>query len=297
MRAAWWVLFGLGLAGCSNDLPVQSFIDKLRVLGVQAEPATVAPDHTGTMQTLTVGGATTSYLWLSCAIDLGATSTQPCGFGSPSRAALPPACGASQDGTLCTLGTDATTMVTPTSALIPAAELLVTYVVADAGDATSCYLETLANSGLPTEPDHCVISYKRVSVGTTPNENPTLAAFELTLADGAVVGLDGTSRIAVPTKSATLHATRADDASELVGSDHEALSLSWFTDGGALDGGRSTFDPEGCSSQAQCATQVPVTDAMTKWKTGVPGDVHFWAVLRDDRGGIGWRTGLLTVTP
>ena len=297
MRASWWLLGGLGLAGCSNNLPIQSFIDKLRVLGVQAEPATVAPDQTSALRTLTVGGAASSYLWLSCAIEPGATSTQPCGFGAHLRGALPPACGASQDGTLCTLGTAATTMITPTSALLSAGELLVTYVVADAGDATSCYLETLADGGLPTEPDHCVISYKRVSVGTTLNENPALASFVLTLDDGAVVSLDGTSRIAIPTKSATLHTTRTDDASELVGSDHEALSLSWFTDGGALDGGRSTFDPKGCVSQAQCATEVPVTEATTKWKTAVAGDVYFWAVLRDDRGGIGWRSGMLTVTP
>ncbi|MEO9196607.1 MAG: hypothetical protein ABI445_23375 [Polyangia bacterium] len=299
MRRASWLLAALvvpGLGGCSSNLPVQSFVDKLRVLGIQAEPATVAPEQTTTLRTLTVGASAPSYLWLSCHVDPGATSTRPCGFGELSGSALPPACGATQDGTLCTLGTDATTTVTPTSALLSAGELLVTYVTADTGDATRCYLDTLANQGLPTEPDHCVIAYKRVSIGTTINANPTLAALDLTLADGTFEALDGTSTIAIPTKSATLHATRADDASELVDGDYEALSLSWLTNGGAIDGGRSTFDPDGCSSQADCATKMPSTEATTKWKTALPGDVRFWAVLRDDRGGIGWRSGVLTVT-
>ncbi len=292
MRHVW--LSAAFLCGCSDNLPAQSFIDKLRVLAIQAEPATVAPRQSTTLQTLTIGA--TSYLWLACRTDPGATSTTPCGFTELGRRALPAPCGATVDGTLCTLGHDATASVTPTAALLDAGELLVTYVAADS-DAAACYLGTLAHGGLPTDPDHCVIAYKRVGVSTATNRNPSLASFSFTLADGAAEPLDGTAEVAIPTKSATLHATRSDDASEIVDGHYEALSLSWFTDGGAIDGGRSTFDPDGCTTQSACATQVPVVEATTKWKTKAPGTVHFWAVLRDDRGGVGWRSGSLSVTP
>ena len=292
MRSLW--LCVVLLCGCSDNLPSQSFVDKLRVLAIQAEPAAVPPQQPTTLQTLTVGA--TSYLWLSCHVDPGATSTKPCGFAELDGSALPPACGASVDGTLCTLGHDATTTLVPTAALLDAGEILVTYVAAD-DSAERCYLDTLANAGLPTEPDHCVIAYKRVSVSTKKNLNPTLASFDLALADGTAEPLDGTSHIAIPTKSTTLRAMRSDDASELVDGSYEALSLSWFTDGGALDGGRSTFDPAGCRSQSACAMQVPTIEATTKWTTKAAGTVRFWAVLRDDRGGVGWRSGMLGVTP
>ena len=71
-------------AGCSNDLPTASHIDKLRVLAVKAEPPEVVPGAPSSLSALvvepllpqldaSVANPTVSYLWLACAIPPGAT--------------------------------------------------------------------------------------------------------------------------------------------------------------------------------------------------------------------------------
>ena len=322
-------------SGCDNDLPVASFVDKLRVLAVKAEPPEVAPgDHTK-LSVLAVEPAQPaqpvaplSALWLACLIPPGVTTPLPCGLdpGAPLGVALPTACGDSVDGQLCVLSTALEADLRPAKNILgsaTSATLLITVVVADTGGgAGACLLDTARNGGVPTAPDHCVISIKRVTVrdplvGTTaepagpPNHNPTLSRFDLVDADGTVRSLltgDAILPVAA-TKDAvtrTLTTLRTEDAAEQkADGTFEALSLSWFTTGGKIDGGRSTFDPPGCTSQDECAKQQPVTGASTSWnaptaasaalETDPNGQLRFWAVLRDDRGGVGWLAGSLAV--
>jgi hypothetical protein len=314
MRGVLALLF---LAGCNDNLPIASFVDKLRVLAVQASPPDAAPGTQVRLDPLVVepeqNTSTLSALWLACATDPGASSTLPCGFGVLDGSALPDPCDTTTDGTLCTIGTDLYSLVTPTNALV-GSQLLVTLVVTDdPNGAAACYLGTLKHNGLPTEPDRCVISYKRVTVSSTPsNHNPSIDQLLLVDKDGTEQSL--LSGDAMTTFSPddrhlvthTLAALRAADSAELESDGtYEAMSLSWFTDAGAIDGGRSSFDPPDCSSQLDCDQKVPPLSATTSWKAPTTtaataqlsssGRMHFWAVLRDDRGGVGWHTGVLTL--
>jgi hypothetical protein len=232
--------------------------------------------------------------------------------------------GAAASGELCILSTTLDASLTPAADLLGgdvSTELLVTVAVADTGaGAAACLLDTARNHGLPTEPDRCVISIKRVTVRdplraddahpfAPPNQNPTLDVFDLVDEDGTTRSLlDGESSVPpAPTHqdvSRKLGAVRSASAAEQKpDGGYEALSLSWFTTGGSIDGGRSTYDPPGCASQQECAMNPPADGAQTTWKaptadkaqtqTDADGRIRFWAVLRDDRGGVGWLEGTL----
>lgn len=83
--------------------------------------------------------------------------------------------------------------------------------------------------------------------------------------------------------------------------------MSWFTTAGHLDGGRSLYLPPGCNQPSDCTMQVPEDGADTLWFAPTAaqaagfvdpsGVVDFWAVIRDNRGGVGWRAGTLTLAP
>ena len=61
--------------------------------------------------------------------------------------------------------------------------------------------------------------------------------------------------------------------------------MSWFASGGTFDNdstGRAATDP------------TPSTD--DGWTApATAGTVHVWVVLRDDRGGVGWMSYVLSV--
>ncbi len=325
-----------GATGCENNLPVTSFVDKLRVLAVKAEPPEVAPGATSALSVLAVGPAQPSFpvaplsaIWLACRVPPGVATPLPCGLdpGELDGGALPPACGAEVDGTLCLLGESLTASVRPGRSLLGPSgtgTLFLTVAVADtAAGAAECMLSTAKNGALPTDPDRCVIADKRLVVsdplrpGTTdapagpPNQNPTLERLDLVDEDGTVRSLLGGDAQVPPSPEGSdtersLSVLRAEHAAEQkADGSYEALALSWFTNGGRIDGGRSDFDPPGCDSQAACASVAPVTGVKTTYVTptatkaatvaDAQGRMKIWAVLRDDRGGVGWLEGLLTV--
>ncbi len=319
------------LGGCNGDLPTASFVDKLRVLAVQADPPEVAPGDATTLRALavepaqpTVPTAPLSTLWLACRVPPGVTSPLPCGLnaGELDGTALPPACGAATAGELCVLGSDEKVTLTPSVGYLggdASGTALVTAVVADTGaGAAACLLETARNGGLPVEPDRCVLALKRVTVRDAlvpnadgrleaPNRNPALDRLYLVDEDGRVRSLlDDDAAVPPSTGDTSRHerlttARAADAAEQRADGTYEALALSWFTTGGAIDGGRATFDPPGCGSQDDCARLPPVSYADTSWTSPTmdraageidpDGRVRFWAVLRDDRGGVGWIAG------
>ena len=93
------------------DLPAASFIDKLRVLAVRAEPPEVAPGETTALDLLAVeplvqqldGGAAEplTAVWLACPLPTGAATVAPCGLGSGSAVATPPSCKDQPAAPLC----------------------------------------------------------------------------------------------------------------------------------------------------------------------------------------------------
>lgn len=310
------ILVTLSCAGaCSNGLPAASFIDKLRVLAVAAEPPELAPGETSALSLLAVeppvpmadGGAPRpiTAAWLACALAGGTPSLQSCATQS----------------TL--IGTELTASYSASAdALggVASVEVLITVAVADddAG-ALACLAELANDGGRPSNPDHCVVSLKRITIsdpaqraGGAVNHNPALADFVTTTPSGFAETLDGGGvwqYAPGPDKAAwDLIAHRAPDAAELKpDGTYEALSVSWFTTAGHLDASRSLYLPPGCATRAPCAGDPPEDGADTTWFAptqseaadvgGGDGRVDFWAVVRDDRGGVGWRAGSLTRTP
>jgi hypothetical protein len=331
MRALLTVAATLALlatGACSNDLPAASFIDKLRVLAVRAEPPEIAPGGTTALDLLAVeprvqqlDGAAPRPLtavWLACALPTGASTIAPCGVGSGGAMVTPPTCQDQPSAPLCLIGTDLTARYTADAGVLgdaPSTELLLTVAVADTdAGAAACLLDIANNGGLPTDPDHCVVSLKRLTVSAAPaNQNPTLADFYATTPSGYAEPLDdgnGVWQYAPGEDKAEWNiAAHRDDAAAEKKPDgtYEALTVSWFTTAGHLDGGRSLYLPEGCNTPSACADQLPETGADTTWfaptadqasgKVDAGGGVGFWAVIRDDRGGVGWRSGGLTLTP
>jgi len=333
-RALLAVAAALSLAAsgaCSSDLPAASFIDKLRVLAVRAQPPEVTPAQpTTTLDYLAVeprvpqldGGTAPSPLsavWLACALPSGTLTVAPCGVGGGlSATMIPPFCKDEPSAPLCIIGTDPTATYTPDASVLagaPSAEILLTVAVADTPDgAMGCLLDIANNDGLPTNPDHCVVALKRLTVSTSaaPNANPGFKQFYATTPSGYAIdfGSGGGPWQYAPGEdlaSWDIAAIRDDAAAERKpDGTYEALTVSWFTTAGHLDGGRSLYLPPGCNQPSQCETQVPEDGADTLWFAptqsqasgflDASGTVDFWAVLRDDRGGVGWTDGTLTLT-
>ncbi len=325
----------IALGGCNGDLPAASFVEKLRVLAVQADPPEVAPGETTSLRALAVEPAVSqsdgaaplpiSALWLACRIPAGVQAA-PCGLdpstGVPevSATSAPPLCADDPSASLCIVGTELSAQYTPDGAAIGSTgtgQLLLTLTVADdAGGATGCLTAVAENGGLPTDSDHCVIALKRLTVSTPEhlatnprNSNPTLVSFDLT-----PNGVDGGDEIDLIVDGGTgmftesgkqssgykIAVDRAAGSSEIKSDGtYESLILSWFTTSGSIDGGRSLFAPKNCDSQSACPKVEPSIESSTTWTAPTSdmyaktanGEVLFWAVLRDDRGGESWLAG------
>ena len=309
------VVMLVATAGCSNDLPAASFIDKLRVLAVQAESPEMAPGDTTALHVLAVeplvpsldGGAPRplTAVWLACALPAGTLTVEPCTIDS------------------VIIGTDLDASYSAAADALAggaaSTEVLITVAVADndAG-ALACIGDIANNNGLPTDPDHCVVSLKRVVVSdpaqrtVAVNANPALASFYATTPSGFAETLDddgGVWQYAPGEDLAAwdVAALRAGDAAQMkADGTYESLTVSWFTTAGHLDGGRSIYLPPGCDDPAACADQLPEDGADTTWFAPTQaqaagfvdgnGLVRLWAVIRDDRGGVGWREGSLALT-
>lgn len=334
VRLAWLLALVLlsPLVACDDKLPVQSFVEKLRVLGVRAEPPEIAPGETTALSALVVqppkrraeNPTPVSYLWISCSVPPGAQQLVPCGVAD--LASIPPSCDADPAAAICLLGEQPTATYTPNAASVGAdgtAQRLITMVASETeGGAIGCLVDTAANNGIPVDPDRCVITLKRLVISTatanpTKNHNPVIVTFDLALGldddmlDTRMSLLDGAARyeIAPAKKKPTWHliADRADDASELKSDGrYEELSLAWYITAGKLAGARSVFEETVCQGDGCNKTPPPMTvDA--KWTAptaeerlaDVPADglTEFWAIVRDDRGGIGWLYGSARPTP
>jgi hypothetical protein len=137
----------------------------------------------------------------------------------------------------------------------------------------------------------------------TANQNPLLAGVLVAAAD-VVTPLYAAGQSAAPPpatvsagQTVTLQADFSADAAETflvwdvvqlkLQKQRESLRVSWYaTAGGLLHDvtGRASDDPE---AYTQNEWTAPTT----------PGPVHFWAVLRDNRGGIDFASAEIDVTP
>lgn len=67
----------------------------------------------------------------------------------------------------------------------------------------------------------------------------------------------------------------------------ETMSAAWFVTAGELDSDGTGREGTDLATATTDGLAVPAT----------PGAIHGWVVLRDDRGGVGWRRFEIMVTP
>jgi hypothetical protein len=246
-------------AACSIDLPPPYLVDKLRVLAVRATPPEVAPGGTTALDLLIAdpqvppfaGGApaSASALWFACA--------------APPASAIPGPCSPDSAKNFGNQPTEQYTV--PTHAM---GDQLLTVIVADANESASSCASDLIDRGYLTQPDHCVVAIKRLAVSPTPvHTNPALEAFTL---NGITIKNSG---LALPIQpAATSYKLDATRSASTTGS----LNLSWYATAGSLDDRISNF-------------AAPNMDVSTNWHPPAGGaSVRFWAVIRDDQGGVGF---------
>lgn len=298
---------------------------KLRVLGLAADLPEAAPGQTVIVRALAVthpqqgtlvGGLHTpqpqglTALWFACREPDGAAAPEPCSLGQSrppldleTLPSLPLRPIAGFDG-------PATELVLPSGPALPYTRL-VTLVVADAaqpGGAQGCYEQAQQAAGVVSSPNHCVIAIKRIRVSQSsqPNRNPEIARLlfgpdagsltELATGGGSYPLLDpATGDDARP--QLTLSVERAAAAVEVgTGTDgspqSETLSATFLTTAGTLEAGRGSFLDLGCADNPQSCPQSLTSDV--SWQPPAARSaveapeqvVYFFAVLRDDRGGL-----------
>jgi hypothetical protein len=113
----------------------------------------------------------------------------------------------------------------------------------------------------------------------TPNQHPLIEALE---AGAAVVGAGAQVplRASIGPEQAERYVAY-DVASQSLVERQETLRVSWFATAGALALDVGTPDPEGADNVWTAGSQ--------------PGVARLWAVLRDDRGGVFWRSVAIEV--
>lgn len=296
-----WIGVALALSGaaCAPDLgPADSLVTSTRILAVRAEPAEAKPGTTATFTPLVASPtgtiASPATAWDFCSAPrplttddvvspacINGTSLTPAGRGAILTASTP------VDG--CSLfGPD-----TASEGLRPVDP-----------DATGGYYQPLLASlaGEDTAVDlvriTCDLSGASAATAAAfaaayvPNSNPELLPLTATIggAPATFASIPSGARVALqaswPASSAETYAY-FDAASDTVTTQREAMSVAWFSSGGALDAEATGRAADDFATRSDNGFTAPTA----------AGTVHLWIVLRDSRGGVDFASYDLAVDP
>jgi hypothetical protein len=286
--------------GCGDDFAPYSELDRLRVLAIQAEPASPLPGETALLSALTFvpGGEPAAYRWTWCPTTAPAGSSYTCPLDQATAAQLfapylDPALGLPS----LDLGSAATAAFTnPFSA--PGLAALCATGVAGGAYAQSFECEggfpvtVVLDVGTATATLRAGFVL-RLPVGTPPeiNHNPMPGTLAL---DGTVLGDPPQPVRVAPGQTVDLAADIPPSAAELrsipafegdPGQRLERLTASWFADEGRIETDRTSYI-DGETSLAETGQNRWTAPDTADWPAD--GAVQFAIVLRDDRGGVGW---------
>jgi hypothetical protein len=263
-RALFISLVCLGAACTEHPDPPVSFVAGLRVLAVRADPPEVPAGATSQLTILAVdtGGRAIQVAWSRCLV--------------PPRAgeAVNPAC----------VETETSPDLQPLGAGMTIAVEMPAVGAGELGqpDATNgVYLPVVARA---TADSDAVTAVYRLRVGgaTPPNTNPTIASVEVVDASGAAQPLDEATPLVVHAgDDLTLQSTNAPGSAEMYTAFGgkvltETLTTAWFTTAGEL------------SHERTSATQPQTVLRLTERLPGAGKTIHIYAVVHDERGGVGY---------
>jgi hypothetical protein len=292
------------LAGCDDSFDPYSRLTALRVLAIRSEPASPAPGEPTTLSALVYTpdpSAPITYAWAWCPLPGSPSEGYRC-HGTEAElvgAGSEPAGVSSLD-----LGSGATASLT-----VPGDPAVLAHLCASAPAGT----ETLdCEGGFPlqvmltvTTPNDRVEAVRtlrlRFDPATPANDNPHIDALSADL--GGLQPIGDQPALVLPRKQETLVRAAVPEscAERYMGVDdagnpasvRERLVLSWFVESGSVSNGRTSF-VDGFTDLA---------DALeTKWKPASPKDfagdtARLLVVVRDSRGGVGWRGGIVRLGP
>lgn len=296
---------GLLLTACTPDFDPYNRLTSLRVLAVRSQPVAPAPGETTTLDALVYlpdTGAVTadapdpavSYEWSWCPLVGGVDQGYPCLVTEAQVAAATGAPPPAFD-----LGTGATAMLPhtldpkvletacagTTPGLPPAGRC-------DGGFPVMVRLKVSARGASVTA---VRTVYLRYAPDQQPNENPSVSALGAEL-NGGVQPLDGNATLPRDTKTWLRVAIPPEDSESHPGHDdqgqtamvRERLNLTWFVEGGDTRTMRTTFlDGQLTLEQASRNQWTPPLERDYARDTA-----RVIVVIRDDRQGVGWTTGV-----
>ncbi len=299
----------LAAAGCASDFEKQSQVTKLRVLGVQAEPAELllTPDGGLPRTTLTAlavepsGAAITTRFSiclqqgtlpapdLACPGDAGVDLpgagplaarldlTDPNLQAAAAVFLSSSAADGGSDGGLEALLAQGVPVLYGFELRAPA------YGNVDGGPPPTDGFDVQRLLGLGT------VTLRTAPAGSAPNQNPRLRALS---AGGVELKADGSSTLKAGVKVTLLPLPESDakEPTNTTSAGVESLNFSFYATGGDLDALRSTDTTATGQPGISSVDYTPPAQPTAK-------PVRLWVVVRDGRGGLGWLERSFTVVP
>ena len=264
----------VGLVACSNDFAPYSELDRLRVLAIQAEPATPLPGEKTALSALTFApaGQGVAYHWTWCPAAAPAGNDYVCPL---SQAEADQAFAFALDPSVASempsldLGSSETASFVNPFALSALAGLCAT------GLASPIYSQSFdCEGGFPVT---IVLDVATApSEGGAPLVEPPVA---ITVAPGQTIDL----HLDIPADAVEIRSIPPSEGPP--GQRLERLTASWFAVSGTIDKARTSFI-DGETTLDQTASNSWTSPNAADWPAS--GLVEFALVLRDDRGGVGW---------
>jgi hypothetical protein len=307
-RPLW---FGLAMAcalgaGCSNDFDPYNRLNSLRVLAIRSEPPAPAPGETTTLSALVftpVQGTAVTYAWSWCPFAGSANQGYPCQV-TAEQAAMLAGAGVTLPG--FDLGTGESAQLA--NAIDPA--ILARLCAGQPGvpELPDC------EGGFPvqvrlvvTGAGESVTSVRQLRLRfdptTPPNTNPhidglaaTIMNVDQSIGDMPTITLprdeETVIKAQVPLEVSEMYRGKDDD--DQIADVRERLIFSWFIESGDTDNPQTSF------IQTK-TTMIPLERASrAKWTPAKTKDYpaatsRLIVVLRDNRGGVAWRSGIVSL--
>jgi hypothetical protein len=301
-RFAWWLVFG-GLAACGNDFAPASRLTSLRVIGLRSEPVAPAPGEVSTLSAFVYtspGSPAPTYAWSWC-----------------------PFASATADGAECLVTEAELTELTGQTDLPP-------YDLGSGETATFAHVirpEVLAAlcGGVPGQPalvdckrgfpaeiklvvrqgEEEVTAVRRLrlrfSEAHEPNANPTIdglvaevggVAQPLGASPGPVLTRREEFVVRTDVPASSLETFQGEDDDGRPAPQEERVSVSWFVETGDVEREITSYT----------GGPAPLADTLeNRWTPDgsddyAPDTAELFVVVRDDRDGVAWRRGTVTLS-